>query len=241
MFFFFGTQYGNKLFTNQIPLPSPTTQLPLNPTIADVAENTVSSVIAIEANGELTIPGRRSLGIQRDIGSGFIISDKGYIATNKHVIETRGITYRVKIDEKFYDIKETLIDPNNDLAVLRIEASNLRPIKLGNSNGLRLGEPVIAIGTTFGILTNSVTAGIISGFGRDIPAESPYQGLVERLEGVIQTDAAINPGNSGGPLVNMKAEVIGINTAGSEGGQNIGFAIPVNILKDFLLTSNLGL
>jgi S1-C subfamily serine protease len=120
------------------------------------------------------------------------------------------------------------------LAILKIDASNLDPIKLGDSSRLRLGETVVAIGTPLGEFTNTVTQGIISGLGRGIVAGSRYEGYVEKLDNVIQTDAAINPGNSGGPLINSLGEVIGINTAVSQEGQNIGFAIPVNVVRQLL-------
>jgi serine protease Do len=99
-----------------------------------------------------------------------------------------------------------------------------------------LGQSVIAIGTPLGEFTNTVTTGIISGLGRGITTGSNFEGYVEKLDNVIQTDAAINPGNSGGPLINSKGEVIGINTAIASQGQNIGFAIPVNVIKSFLGT-----
>ena len=107
-------------------------------------------------------------------------------------------------------------------------------ITLSDSAQLKLGQRVIAIGTPLGEFTNSVTTGIVSGLGRGITAGSPFEGFVERLDNVIQTDAAINPGNSGGPLLNSQGDVIGINTAVSQDSQNIGFAIPVNVLKDLV-------
>jgi serine protease Do len=105
---------------------------------------------------------------------------------------------------------------------------------LGDSNNLKLGQLVIAIGTPLGEFRNTVTSGIISGLGRGITAGSPFEGYVEKLDNVIQTDAAINPGNSGGPLLNSRGEVIGVNTAIAQEGQNIGFAIPSNVVKSLL-------
>jgi serine protease Do len=210
-------------------------------TIADVAEFAIPSVVSIQAEGEVNLPGGRTRSIEREIASGFVISNRGYIATNKHVVEEESLGYRVIINERTYEIIDVYRDPENDLAILQIDSINVRPLPLGDSRYLRLGERVIAIGTTFGMLTNSVTSGIVSGLGRDIEAGSPYQGFVQRLENVIQTDAAINPGNSGGPLINIRGEVVGINTAGSVAGQNIGFAIPVNVLKEFIVSRNLQL
>ncbi len=175
--------------------------------------------------------------IEKNIGSGFIISEDGLIITNKHVVSDTEAQYEVlTYDKKKYDVIKIYRDNLNDLAILKINSGNekLKPLKLGDSSKLKLGQLVIAIGTPLGEFTNTVTSGIISGLGRGITAGSPLEGYVERLDNVIQTDAAINPGNSGGPLLNSKGEVIGINTAIAAEGQNIGFAIPVNVVKDLI-------
>lgn len=178
--------------------------------------------------------------VDRNIGSGFIVGADGIIVTNKHVIENQQAGYKVVTDDgQIYDVSQIYRDTQNDLAILKIEATDLQPITLGSSSELVLGQPVIAIGTPLGEFTNSVTAGIISGLGRGITAGSRYEGFVEKLENVIQTDAAINPGNSGGPLINTAGEVIGINTAVAAEGQNIGFAIPIDVVKNLLQTSHL--
>lgn len=172
---------------------------------------------------------------EQNIGSGFIVTQNGNIVTNKHVISDEQATYSVITnDKKEYPVKKLYKDPNNDIAILKIDANNLKPITLDDSKNLKLGESVIAIGTPLGEFTNTVTSGIISGLGRGITTGSYYNGYVEKLDNVIQTDAAINPGNSGGPLLNSNGKVIGINTAIASGGQNIGFAIPVNIIKTFI-------
>lgn len=173
--------------------------------------------------------------IEQNIGSGFIISEDGLIVTNKHVVSDTEASYQVlTADDKKYKVEKIYRDPLNDLAILKINASGLKPITLGDSNNLKLGQMVIAIGTPLGEFKNTVTAGIISGLGRGITAGSPFENYVERLDNVIQTDAAINPGNSGGPLINLKGEAIGVNTAISSEGQNIGFAIPINVVKDLI-------
>lgn len=173
--------------------------------------------------------------VEQNIGSGFIISEDGLIITNKHVVSDTTAQYQVlTYDNKKYDVEKIYRDPLNDLAILKINAKNLKPLKLGNSSNLKLGQLVIAIGTPLGEFTNTVTQGIISGLGRGITAGSPFEGYVEKLDNVIQTDAAINPGNSGGPLLNSKGEVIGVNTAIAAEGQNIGFAIPVNVVKNLI-------
>jgi len=180
------------------------------------------------------IPGKKEK-VEQNIGSGFIISQDGLVITNKHVVSDSTADYQVlTYDKKKYDVLKIYRDPLNDLAILKINASNLKPLKLGDSNNLKLGQLVIAIGTPLGEFTNTVTQGIISGLGRGITAGSPFEGYVEKLDNVIQTDAAINPGNSGGPLLNSKGEVIGINTAIASEGQNIGFAIPVNVVKNLI-------
>lgn len=174
-------------------------------------------------------------GDQQDIGSGFVVSSDGLIITNKHVVSDTSSTYKVITnDNKEYDVAEINRDPSNDVAILKINASGLKPIDLGDSGNLKVGQMAIAIGTALGEFRHTVTVGVVSGLGRGITAGSVYEGYVERLDNVIQTDAAINPGNSGGPLLNSSGQVIGINVAVAQGAQNIGFAIPVNIVKNAL-------
>lgn len=171
--------------------------------------------------------------IEQDIGTGFVVSKDGIIVTNKHVVSETDATYRIITkDDKTYTVDRIYRDPVNDLAILKINANDLQPAELGDSSKIRVGQLAIAIGTALGEFRNTVTTGVISGVGRGISAGSPFEGSVERLDNVIQTDAAINPGNSGGPLLNSTGQVIGINTAVSAEGQNIGFAIPINIIKD---------
>jgi S1-C subfamily serine protease len=177
----------------------------------------------------------------QNIGSGFIIKADGVIVTNKHVVSDTSASYSVITnDGKEHQVINVYRDPNNDLALLKIEATDLKAIPLGDSTNLQLGQPVVAIGTPLGQFTNSVTSGIISGLNRGITAGSPYEGNVENLDNIIQTDAAINPGNSGGPLINQSGQVIGINTAEAAQGQNIGFAIPVNVISNMLTQNNSG-
>lgn len=171
-------------------------------------------------------------GQPQDIGSGFVVSEDGLIVTNKHVVSDTSITYKVATsDGKTYDVKQVSRDPSNDIAILRIDAKGLKPVVLGDSSNLQVGQFVIAIGTALGQFRNTVTTGVVSGLGRGIQAGDAFQGYVEQLDNVIQTDAAINPGNSGGPLLNSAGEVIGINVAVAQGAQNIGFAIPINVVR----------
>ena len=180
------------------------------------------------------MPEYRQKGIEkREIGggTGFIVSEDGMILTNKHVVLDQEADYTVLTnDGKQYPARVLAKDPFQDLAILKIEDSNSFPIvKLGDSDKLQIGQSVIAIGNALGEFQNTVSVGVISGLGRTITASGG--GMVETLEDVIQTDAAINKGNSGGPLLNLKGEVIGINTAVSLEGENIGFTIPINKAK----------
>ncbi len=165
-------------------------------------------------------------------GSGFIISSDGLILTNKHVVSETGASYTVITnDGKKYDAKVLARDPNQDLAVAKIDASGLPTVTLGDSDSLELGQAAIAIGNALGEFSNTVSVGVISGLSRTVTASGPADSGEETIHGVIQTDAAINPGNSGGPLLNLRGEVIGINTAIASDAQNIGFAIPINKAK----------
>ncbi len=164
-------------------------------------------------------------------GSGFIISSDGLILTNKHVASDKAASYTVFTnDGKKYDAKILAVDPAQDLAVMKIKAAGLPTVDLGDSDALNLGQTAIAIGNALGEFKNTVSVGVVSGLARTVTAGNPSVGQ-ETIQGVIQTDAAINPGNSGGPLLNLRGEVIGINTAIAEGAQNIGFAIPINRAK----------
>lgn len=174
--------------------------------------------------------------VKQDIGSGFIVRSDGLIVTNKHVVADTSAKYRIiTSDNKNYDVVKIYRDPNNDFAILKISASNLPTVELGDSSKLQVGQFALAIGTALGEFRSTVTTGVVSGIGRSIIAGSPYQGS-EQLSNIIQTSAAINPGNSGGPLLNSSGQVIGINVAVAQDGQNIGFALPVNLLKDSLNT-----
>jgi len=164
------------------------------------------------------------------MGSGFVYSEEGYIITNQHVVRDAKKVTVTFLDGEAYIGDVIGTDPDLDIAVVKVSPSNtyLQPITIGDSSKLKVGEKIVAIGNPFG-LSGSMTSGIVSQIGRLLPQESGYS-----IPDVIQTDAAINPGNSGGPLINMKGEVIGINTAiqsitGEFSG--IGFAVPSNTVK----------
>ncbi len=169
------------------------------------------------------------------IGTGFVVSSSGLIVTNKHVVSDIGATYTVVTkDGKKLNIKKIYRDPTYDLALIQTDATNLKPLDLGDSTSLQVGQTVIAIGNALGQFDNTVTTGVVSGLGREVNAGDPFSGSSESLTNLIQTDAAINPGNSGGPLLNSAGQVIGVNVATTQGAQNIGFAIPINTVKDMI-------
>src|SRR3990167_8581814 len=225
--------------------------------VVDVAEKVSPSVVTVSVKkdrlvtepfsfdpfGVFQIPqeGKKET-VQRDIGTGFVVSEEGLIVTNKHVVSDLQAEYRViDKDDAEYEVERVYRDPVNDLAIIKIEpkpGKKISAVELGDSNTLKVGQFVIAIGTALGEFRHTVTTGVISGLGRGIQAGDPFSVTVEELDNVIQTDAAINPGNSGGPLLNSAGQVIGVNAAIAGGAENIGFAIPINVVKASLETFN---
>ncbi|HHT9110824.1 MAG TPA: S1C family serine protease, partial [Candidatus Brocadiaceae bacterium] len=171
--------------------------------------------------------------IERPLGSGVIIDEDGYIVTNEHVV-SRASKIKVRLSDG-KDFEATMIssDPFSDLAVLKINSSTPFPyVKMGTSKDLMIGETVVALGNPFG-LENSVTTGVLSAKNRTITFNNEYGDI--KYDGLIQTDALINPGNSGGPLINIDGELIGINAAIVNQAQGIGFAIPVDKVRQTLV------
>ncbi len=165
--------------------------------------------------------------LERGEGTGFIISKEGLILTNRHVVEDEDAEYTVvTTDNRKFDATVLARDPIQDLAVLKIEGEDFPAVALGDSSAIRIGQTAIAIGNALGELRDTASVGIISGVGRQVTARGGR--TMEVLDDVIQTDAAINFGNSGGPLLNLKGEVIGINTAIAPFAEGINFAIPIN-------------
>lgn len=164
--------------------------------------------------------------VERGEGSGFIISNNGQILTNAHVVDGSNTVKVTLKDGRSFQGKVMGVDPVTDVAVVKIDASNLPTVPMGNSDQLKPGEWAIAIGNPLG-LDNTVTTGIISATGRS----SSSVGIPDKRVQFIQTDAAINPGNSGGPLLNASGQVIGMNTAILQGAQGLGFAIPINTAR----------
>lgn len=183
--------------------------------------------------GDVQIPQLRQKGFRKEEiggGSGFVVSGDGLILTNKHVVSDTKAEYMVFTnDGKKYSAKVLARDSIIDIAILKISAPNLSVIALGNSDNIAVGQTSIVIGNALGEFRNTASVGVISGLSRSITASGG--GLTETIYDVLQTDASINPGNSGGPLLNLKGEVVGVNTAMVSGAQSIGFAIPINQVK----------
>jgi serine protease Do len=218
--------------------------------IASIAKNVGQSVVSIDVTGQDTTVTPDIFGFAfpqtqqtEAAGTGFIISADGIIVTNRHVVPagTTSVSVTLADGTKFDNVQvlgRTSDSSPQDIAFLKIQDLNghsLVPVTLGDSSKLQVGDRVVAIGNALGQFQNTVTSGIISGFGRDVTAgdQSGLQSS-ESLTDLFQTDAAINEGNSGGPLVNINGEVIGVNTAVASGAQNIGFAQPVNDLKGLI-------
>jgi S1-C subfamily serine protease len=161
-------------------------------------------------------------------GSGFVIDESGDILTNAHVVEgARTLTVTLK-DGREFDGTVVESDTDQDLAVVKIDGSDLPTAEIGSSKDLEVGQLVIAIGSPLGQFTNSVTSGVLSAIGREIQVPDEQTGRVHTLSNLLQTDAAINPGNSGGPLLDEDGRIVGINTAVAGGANGIGFAIPID-------------
>jgi len=201
--------------------------------IASLVESVSPSVVSI-----ITTSGNSSLGYEyRGAGTGMIVSSDGYIMTNKHVVDSARSATVVANDGTTYENVEVVgKDPLNDIAFLKIEGeTDLPAVKLGDSKTVRTGQQVIAIGNALGQYQNTVTTGIVSGLGRPVVASTDGTSAgAESLTDLIQTDAAINQGNSGGPLLNIKGQVVAINTAVATDAQGIGFAIPIGAAKGMI-------
>ena len=223
--------------------------------ISDIAKTVGPSVVSIDVTSQsqqLDFFGRTRSVDQQSAGTGIILSKDGYIVTNRHVIPSNVSSVSVTLSDgtKLPDVQvvgRTTDGDTLDVAFLKVndaKGKTLTPAKLADSSKVQVGDKVVAIGNALGQFQNTVTSGIISGFGRSVEAGDESGADSESLQNLFQTDAAINPGNSGGPLVNINGEVIGINTAvAGSGAQNIGFAIPINdvqgLIKSVLNTGKL--
>lgn len=220
--------------------------------VSSIAKEVGPSVVSVNVTTQTATNGYNSLfGLygnddqtEEGAGTGMILTADGLIMTNRHVVPSGTTSVSVTLSDGtiYEDVKvvgRTSDRDNLDVAFLKIQDTKgkaLTPVKLGDSSKMAVGDSVIAIGNALGQFQNTVTSGIISGYGRSVTAGDEAGTSTENLDNLFQTDAAINPGNSGGPLVNLNGEVIGMNTAVASDSQNIGFAIPINDLKG-LVTS----
>src|SRR2546429_2826451 len=226
------------------PLPQAKAAVDLGDAFASVAEHVKPAVVFIKSERRERVSNRRVPSfddffnaprrpqVEQGSGSGFIVSQDGYILTNNHVVQGADrVTVRL-LDNREFTAKTIGTDPTTDVAVIRIQATSLPTVRLGDADSTRIGNWVLAIGNPLGeAFTFTVTAGIVSAKGRGLMGLNPSRYAIQDF---IQTDAAINPGNSGGPLVNVRGEVIGINSAiASETGvyTGYGFAIPINLAR----------
>ena len=207
----------------------------VSPAVVSIVVETKTKSSAMDYYSYLFGGGSQSQTTQA-AGTGMIVTADGYVLTNKHVVEdATSITVVTDDGTTYEDVKLVGTDPLNDVAFIKINnVSDLPTVSLGNSKSLTVGQQVIAIGNALGQFQNTVTEGVISGTGRSITATSDGYTAYENLTDMIQTDAAINSGNSGGPLINAAGEVVGLNTAVSDSGNNLGFAIPISSVKGML-------
>lgn len=210
--------------------------------VVDAVQKVSPSVVSIEIQNQQTFDPlfgfSQSQSGPSGIGTGFVVTTDGLIITNKHVVSDATAKYTALIrdnsgQEKKFDVTQINRDPFNDLALIKVDAKGLKPVEFGDSSKIKVGQTVIAIGNALGQFENSVTRGVVSGLGRGVSPVDPLTGVAEKLDDLIQTDAAINPGNSGGPLVNLEGQVIGIDSAVAQ-AQNIGFAIKINVAKQLI-------
>lgn len=202
--------------------------------IADVVSKVSKSVVSIVTSVKGTSFFGQSYESQA-AGTGIIVSEDGYILTNKHVIDgSTSISVVLDDGTTYKNVEKIAVDSLNDVAFLKIkDVSGLTAASLGDSKTIQVGQQVVAIGNALGEYQNTVTSGVVSGTGRSLTATDSTGTMSEKLSDMIQTDAAINSGNSGGPLVNAAGQVIGINTAMAS-AENVGFAIPIAAVKGML-------
>jgi len=226
-----GLSVGKKVFKQDLLVQKKIETVDEESVVTKVVEKSAKSVVTVSINKDiLDAFSLDKKNVEQDVGTGFIISSDGLVVTNKHVVSDTAAKYKVIIGEETVDVVNIYRDPINDLAILKVDKTGLIPVEMGDSDRLKVGQTVIAIGTALGEFRSTVTKGVISGLDRGITAGGVGVDL-EKLEDVIQVDAAINSGNSGGPLFDSSGQVIGVNVATSQNGQSIGFALPINLVK----------
>ncbi len=205
-----------------------------NADLTEVIAQARRSVVTITADG-LSTSGFSPFGQPTSgIGSGVILTQDGYILTNRHVVEgSSSLSVELETGEVLPATLVELAD-DRDLALVKVDATGLTAALIGDSASIRVGQTAIAIGSPLGTYTETVTKGIVSGLGRTVTVQDEATGQPTTLEGLIQTDAAINPGNSGGPLLDAGGTVIGINTAVASSAEGLGFAIPIAEAADLI-------
>ena len=218
-----------QLVNHELPDTLPTNDTGKSLTESEVYALTVNSVVGITTEATTNVFGQQA--VSANAGTGFILSEDGYIITNQHVVEGADTIKVALYNGESYDAELVGGDSSYDIAVLKIEAEGLQPVSVGNSDDLQVGESVVAIGNPLGELTWTMTNGIISALNREINTD----GSAQNIQTMIQTNAAINSGNSGGPLFDMDGNVIGVTSAKYSGStssgtsiEGLGFAIPIN-------------
>ena len=225
---------GRPTITPSLPSASPlgAANIQTDP-IVEVVKRVAPAVVNVTSS---TLTQNAFGGVQqgKGVGTGFIIRADGVIVTNFHVVEG-ALNLKVTLpppDSRSFQARVIGGDSEHDLAILQIQATDLPTIALGNSASLAVGERVVALGYALALPGGpTVTSGILSSLARTVQVQDPSQGITRTIQDALQTDAAINPGNSGGPLVDLAGNVIGINTAGNSGAENIGFSIAVDAAK----------
>ncbi len=204
--------------------------------IIAAAEKVSPAVVTITVAGADAADLLQNPGSAEGVGSGIVYDDRGWILTNKHVVQDADQVVIELQDGRDFNGQVYGLDTLTDLAILKVDpdGEDLPVAPMGDSSSLKAGQLAIAIGSPLGTFQNSVTSGIMSAFGRDIPVTDQASGEIRRIRNLIQTDAAINPGNSGGALVDSSGQVVGVNTAVAGDAQGIGFAIPINIAKPMM-------
>jgi serine protease Do len=200
--------------------------------VIDIVKKSQDSVVSVAVKQVKLDPDKGVVDQSTNIGTGFVVDKNGLVITNQHVVANNADYKIITKSGKEYDVEKILVDNVNDIALLKVSATDLVPLALGDSDSLEVGQLAVAIGTPLGEYAGTVTSGIVSGLNRTVETSGGFLGSTSKTYyEVIQTDAAINPGNSGGPLINSRNEVIGVNFATTSGADNISFALPVNVVK----------